>query len=155
MQQPPPTRRAITLLELIAVLTLMGIMSAVTIARYSTGSQFFAGAQADMRRLITDLQLARRRAISTGDNHLISFTTTGGVITGYEMQRRDVNGGLTTLANSHTFNDEITVAVTPGNPEFNFQGEGLAAYQISLATNGRTWLITVVPITGYVNGTEL
>ena len=69
-------RRAVTLLELVAVVFIIGLVGAVAATRYGTNAIADVGAQGFARRLSLDCTLARRRTISKGNNHLLRFTIT-------------------------------------------------------------------------------
>lgn len=146
-------RRAVTLLELVAVVTLIGIMASVAMFRIGTGGVGDFGARGIGGRIAMDMKIARRAAISTGDNHYLSFTVSGGKVTSYRMYRK-ASGGDVTADAVRTVPDEVTVTVSASTAEFNFEGEALAAYQVTLAGPNRTWQLDVVPVTGAVSLTE-
>src|SRR4051812_33617540 len=88
-------RTAMTLFELIAVTFIIGIVSLMATTRYSASTIADIGATGFARRLALDCGQARRRAISTGDNHLLRFTLVGGNATQYALYRRQA--GVATL----------------------------------------------------------
>src|SRR5262245_4043678 len=67
-------RRAMTLLELAAVVLIIGLLGVMAATRYGGNAVADVGAQGFARRLALDCSQARRRAISTGDNHLLRFS---------------------------------------------------------------------------------
>ena len=81
-------RRAMTLLELIMVVLIIGMLGTMAATRYGINAMSDVGAQGFARRLSLDCLQARRRAISTGDNHLLRFTIVGGKATQYVLCRR-------------------------------------------------------------------
>jgi Tfp pilus assembly protein FimT len=142
-------------LELIVVLILIGVFTAVAMARFGMDPLKNFASQSDARRLSSDLIQARRRAIATGDNHYVEFTSSGGAITGYTLYRRLGGGGVVAVDESRTFVQQETVGVSHSQAEFNFEGAALAAYQITFTGPDRTAQVTVVPVTGAVRVTEL
>ena len=60
----------------------------MAVTRYGTTTIADVGAQGFARRLALDCSQARRRAIATGDNHLLRFTLSGGKATQYASYRR-------------------------------------------------------------------
>jgi len=68
-------RRALTLLELVAVLAIVGLLAAVSI-RFAVSLGNVEG-QVDARRLALDLAQARRRAISRATTTWCDFNSTG------------------------------------------------------------------------------
>src|SRR3954467_13466711 len=98
-------RSAMTLFELIAVVFIIGIVSLMATTRYAATTIADIGATGFARRLALDCGQARRRAIATGDNHIVRFTLSGANATQYALYRRQ--GGSTTLGDD--------VCAVPGN----------------------------------------
>jgi hypothetical protein len=141
-------RSAMTLFELIAVTFIIGIVSLMATTRYSVTTIADIGATGFARRLALDCGQARRRAISTGDNHLLRFTLVGGNATQYALYRRQA--GVATLVDDvHTVPANVTVT-TGGvtDAEFQFTGEALASYTINITSADRTKSVTVMQVTG-------
>ncbi len=136
------------------VLTLLAIFTAVAASRLGPLPRMNFAANADARRLALDMMQARRRAIATGDNHYLEFTSSGGQVTGYTLYRR-LGGGAQAVDAARTFPHQETVTVSHAQAEFNFEGAALAAYQVTFTGPDRTWRLTVVPVTGAVRVTEL
>jgi Tfp pilus assembly protein FimT len=137
-----------TLLELTVAVMILGLLGAMAATRYGATTMADVGAQGFARRLALDFAQARRRAIATGDNHLVRMTTVGGKATQYGVYQRQ--GGSTTLVD-----DVCTVPagvdVTTGGTtdlEFTFTGEALASYTITVQAPDRTWTVTVPQVTG-------
>lgn len=141
-------RRAMTLFELIAVTFIIGIVSLMAVTRYSTTTLADIGATGFARRLALDCSQARRRAIATGDNHIVRFTLVSGNATQYALYRR--TGGTTTLVDDiHAVPANVTVT-TGGvtDVEFQFTGEALASYTVNITAPDRTKTVTVTQVTG-------
>jgi prepilin-type N-terminal cleavage/methylation domain-containing protein len=148
------TRGGMTLMELLAVVTLLGIFTAVAASRMDPSSLMNFSAEADARRLALDLLQARRRAVSTGDNHYLAFTQSGGTISGYNIYRANSSGPDTAVELESSFAANLNVTSTHTSPEFTFDGSALANYQITVAGPNRTWTIDVIPLTGLVRMAE-
>ena len=75
------------------------------------------------RRVALDCSQARRRAISTGNNHLLRFTLVSGNATQYGVYR-NVGGVATLVDDVHSVPTNVTVK-TGGvtDVEFQFTGE--------------------------------
>jgi hypothetical protein len=138
---------------LLAVLMLIAVFTAVAMARLGVEPLKNFASQSDARRLASDLIQARRRAISTGDNHYLEFTSSGGAVTGYTVYRRLSGGGVAAVDAARTFVQQETVGVSHTQMEFNFEGAALAAYQVTFTGPDRTAQVTVVPVTGAVRVT--
>jgi len=143
-------RRAVTLLELIAAITILGFFTIVAVSRIGPGTLYNFGARADAQRLAVDLSQARRRSISTGDNHYLAFTVVGGDATGYTLYRREA-GGDVAVDSPHEFPNKVVVTPSHTDAEFTFEGAALAAYQIVLTGSEQTWQVDVVPVTGFID----
>jgi Tfp pilus assembly protein FimT len=154
MATAAPRRSAgATLLELLAVLLLLAVFTAVAMTRFGTNPLKNFASQSDARRLASDLTQTRRRAISTGDNHYVEFTSSGGAATGYTIYRRLDGGGAAAVDEARTFVQQETVSVTHTQMEFNFEGAALAAYAATFTGPNRSAQISVVPVTGAVRVT--
>ena len=137
-----------TLLELAVVVAIVGMLGVMAATRYGTNAMADVGAQGFARRLALDASQARRRAISTGDNHLLRFSFSGSNATQYGLYRR--TGGSTTLVDDvHPVPSNVTVT-TAGTTdmEFIYTGEALASYTITVIGPDRTWTVTVPQVTG-------
>ncbi len=137
-----------TLLELAAVVFIVGLLGAMAAARF--GSSTIADADADgfARRIALDCGQARRRAIATGDNHLLRFTLSGSEATQYALYRRQ---GASTNRVDAIYPTPASVTITPGgvtDVEFTFTGEALASYSITVQAPHRTWTVTIPQATG-------
>jgi hypothetical protein len=133
---------------MIAVTFIVGIVSLMAVTRYSTDTIADIGAQGFARRVAFDCLQARRRAIATGDNHLLRFTLSGTNATQYALYRR-VSGVPTLVDDVHTVPANVTVT-TGGvtDLEFHFTGEALASYTVTATAPDRTRIVTVLQVTG-------
>lgn len=148
MARRAAARRAMTLFEIIAVTFIIGIVSLMAVTRYSATTVADIGAQGFARRVALDCSQARRRAIATGDNHLLRFTLSGGNATQYALYRR-ISGVATLVDDVHAVPANVTVT-TGGvtDLEFQFTGEALASYTVTVTSTDRTRTVTVPQVTG-------
>jgi Tfp pilus assembly protein FimT len=148
MARRASARRAMTFFEIIAVIFIIGIVSVMAVTRYGTATIADVGAQGFARRFALDCSQARRRAIATGDNHLLRFTLSGGNATQYALYRK-VSGVPTLVDDVHTVPANVTVT-TGGvtDVEFQFTGEALASYTVTITAQDRTRTVTVAQCTG-------
>src|SRR4051794_21530506 len=148
MARRASARRAMTLYELIAVVFIIGIVSLMAVTRYSTTTLADIGATGFARRAALDCAQARRRAIATGENHLLRFTLSGGNATQYGLYRR--SGASTTLVDDiHAVPANVTVT-TGGvtDVEFQFTGEAIASYTLSITAADRAITVSIPQVTG-------
>jgi hypothetical protein len=136
-------------LELIAVVTVLGIVSAIAVGRLGPGALCDAGSQTDARRLALDLLATQRAAIATGANHYLLFANAAGSLYSYQQFRVQA-GGDVAVDETRTFTNGLTVTGNSDRAEFTFSGAALDAYTYTLTAPGRRWQVTVVPATGAV-----
>jgi Tfp pilus assembly protein FimT len=140
----------VTLLELVMVVTLMGILAVVGTSHFGRTALANIGSHGEARTLSLAMLRARRSAITTGDNHFIQFDASSPTAaTQYSLMRR-TGGGDTLVEGPHLLNQDVTVVASDTEMDFNFEGEAVATYQVDFIGNGHDWRVTVVPITGAV-----
>ena len=142
------TPRAITLLELLAVIAIMAVFVTVAASRLGPETIGNFGARADAHRLAADILQARRRSIATGDEHYLDFTVSGGRVSGYTLYRKAQSQGKVAVDEPHEFPVDVVVSTSAPKVRFTFEGAAAAAYQIVLTGPGQTWRVDVVPATG-------
>ena len=148
MARRASARRAMTLFELIAVVFIIGIVSAMAVTRYSTTTLADIGATGFARRVSLDCAQARRRAIATGNNHLLRFTLVSGNATQYGVYSH-VASTYTLVDDVHTVPANVTVATGGATDiEFQFTGEANASYTISITSPDRSKTVTIPQVTG-------
>jgi prepilin-type N-terminal cleavage/methylation domain-containing protein len=148
MARRAKVRRAMTLLELTAVVMIVGLLSAMAAMRYGSATVADASAQGFARRLALDCTQARRRAIATGDNHLVRMTIVAGKATQYGVYRKQ--GASTTLVDDVNVVPADVEVTTAGatDLEFMYTGEATASYTITVQAPDQTWTVTVPQVTG-------
>jgi hypothetical protein len=140
MARRASARRAMTLFELIAVV--------IAATRFGTNALADVGATGFARRVSLDCAQARRRAISTGNNHLLRFTLSGGNATQYGVYSK-VGSTYTLVDDVHAVPANVTVT-TGGvtDVEFQFTGEAIASYTVSITSADRSKTVTIPQVTG-------
>lgn len=153
MQRYENKRRGVTLLELLVVLTLMGICAGTVAMRY--GRTIFAefGAQGTARELSLALLACQRASITTGDDHFIEFLSSGGKISSYRIMRL-VSGVATLVDGPKPLSLDVTVTVSSNSMQYDFEGSALGAYWINILGQSRSWRVDVIPITGSIRVTQ-
>jgi prepilin-type N-terminal cleavage/methylation domain-containing protein len=150
-----PGRRGVTLVELLVVVTLMGIFASVAAARFGPTLLGDFGSQSDARRLSLDLWQTQRLAILTGDNHYLQFTLSNGIAVGYQLFRRRADGTTAPADAYRLFTTQVSTTASHAQLEFTFEGQALAAYAVTLSGAHRSWQVTIAPITGSVRVVEI
>lgn len=141
-------------MELLVVVTLLGIFSSVAAMRFGPTIFGNVGSNTDARRVSLTLLQAQRSAIRSGDNHFVQFTTRGGgEVVSYQLMRRDGSSVVTAGAQIELSRNVIGT-VSHSVMEFTFEGEALAAYSIKLTGSARDWRLSVVPVNGTIRTWE-
>ena len=147
------SRRAMSLLELVIVVAIVGLVTAASVSRFGHSTLGNGGAEGFSRKVALALSHARRATIATGDNHYLLLTTSGGNVSSYALFRR-AGGGDVQVDQTRTVPQDVTVTATATTLEFDFEGAALAAYTISVVGPDRSWDVSVVGLTGAVVVTE-
>ncbi|UCG60177.1 MAG: hypothetical protein JSU70_11760 [Phycisphaerales bacterium] len=148
------TRKAHTLVEMILVVVILAALALVVVPRLQFGAQHRLEAEGVARKIVADLRLTRRLAISDAATNSKGFKLTmvgPGPYTGYEIENADTSE---TLA-SHTIDARVTCY---GDNKFGFGPLGNISdqghTQLTVSAEGRTFTITIVPATGIVKCVE-
>lgn len=146
-------RHALTLLELLVVVTFIGIFATAVAMRF--GRTLFAefGSQGEARQLSLALLACQRAAISTGDDHYVEFLSGGGGINSFRIMR-DVGGVATLVDGPKALSSNVTITVSNSTMRFNFDGSALSNYWINIVGQARTWRVDVIPINGTIRVTQ-
>ena len=144
---------AFSLLELISVIAMIGLLALAAGTYLGNSSLANSGAEGFTRKLALALNYARRATISTGDNHYLQLATSSGSVISYSLYRRD-SGGDVQVDDTHSVPTDVVVTSAQTTLEYDFDGSALAAYLITVAGPDRSWVVTVVPLTGAVQVSE-
>jgi prepilin-type N-terminal cleavage/methylation domain-containing protein len=152
-QKDRRAHHGVSLLELLAVVTLIGIFSSVVVMRY--GRTLFGdfGSQSVARQLSLDLLTCQRAAIRTGDDHFLEFTLGGTRAVSYRLMR-DTGMATVLVDGPRTFATDVVVTVSQDRMRYNFEGAAAANYSITLVGQNRSTRIDVIPINGTIRVTE-
>ena len=146
-------RTAFTLLELMAVLTLLAVLTIIALGRYDADALADAEVRIAARQISLDLMLARRESISTGDNHLVAFSA--GSPATYQLKRRLADDSLSAASAVRALHPKLSLVISPGDPEFTFEGDALAGATIEVRGPRKTWRVIVQPIAGVVRSNAM
>lgn len=153
MARRESSRRAMSLLEMAAVVAMLALLTLAGISRFGYNTLGNGGAEGFTRQLALALAHARRATISTGDNHYLQLSPASGNVTSFVLTRR-TGGGDVEIDQTRSVPKDVIVTSTLRELEFDFDGTALAAYSISIAGPDRSWSATVVPLTGAIKTTE-
>ena len=147
-------RRAFSLLEVLAVVVLIGFLSLAGGTMLGNTSLANVGAEGLARKISLALVHARRSTIATGDNHYLQMTPSGANVSSYAMFRK-TGGGDVQTDTTCTVPTDVTVTSNSDTPEFDFEGAALGSYTITVAGPDRGWSISVALLTGAVQVAEI
>lgn len=132
--------RGFTLIELVAVLVVVGIMAAFALSRMASTATF--GATSLAEQLKRDIRYTQILAMSLSTNYTITITASG-----YAISPTPVEGVISVTA-------PAGVTLTPATITFNSDGAPSMPGILSITSSGggNTRTLTVLPETGYVDG---
>ncbi len=136
-----------TLVELMAVVAIVGILSAVVITRLGSAGIGNPGAQAVARRLSLDFRHARGLAIAEGINHYVKFDVSGTDLVGYTVYRTDSPTDIR-VETYRTFEKGVTATSGTTQVEFTPTGAALAACTVVVSGPSATYTVSVIAATG-------
>ena len=156
---------AFTLVEVIIVLVIIGIISAVAVPLYTSAASVQLKTAADM--IACDLEYAKSMAMSTGRNHSVFFDASA-----KEYRIKDASGDvnhpvhiganyIVSFATDSRLNKVDIVSTTFGSNTVKFDylgtpsdGAGTAlnsSGSVQLRAGGNILTVKVEPVTGYVS----
>lgn len=92
MARRESSRRAMSLLEMAAVVAMLALLTLAGISRFGYNTLGNGGAEGFTRQLALALAHARRATISTGDNHYLQLSPASGNVTSFVLTRRTGGG---------------------------------------------------------------
>lgn len=130
-----------TLIELITVVAIIGIVTALSMVSFASliGNRL----EADARKIVGDLCWARQMAVTKHQDYIVDFDTVNGI---YTLYRQAVN------INNQVKYERLTVtlsSVVPAQLIFTFPKGTAQNAQIDLSYNGKTKQVVVFQNTGY------
>ena len=153
MARCAPVRRAMSFLELAAVVAIVGMLGITAITTLGSSTLSNGGAEGFARKLSLALIHARRASISTGNNHFVQLAPSAGNATSFTLYRRGSSGNVQ-VDKLHPVPQNVTVNSSHSVLEFDFDGAALAGYSINVIGTQRSWNLAVVTVTGSVSVTE-
>jgi len=136
-----------TLVELLVVVGLLGVLSAVVITRLGPWTIGNPGARAVARRLALDLRHARALAIAEGTNHYLGFDSDGANLLGYTIYRVSSPEDIP-VETYRTFDSGVTATGSTTRAEFMPTGAALGAHTFVVSGSTENYTVTVIAATG-------
>ncbi|MEZ6087597.1 MAG: prepilin-type N-terminal cleavage/methylation domain-containing protein [Pirellulaceae bacterium] len=150
-----PRRCGLSLLELLVVVSLLGIFSATALMRFGRDIFGDTGARSAARVLSLSMLHAQRAAIRTGNLHAVRLVSSDGKVSGWtvveelpDTTQRIVDGPFTVAEN-------ITVKADGNEMWFDFEGNGNTSFSASIVGPNRAYSLTVEPLTQMIRTQEI
>jgi Tfp pilus assembly protein FimT len=152
----PEKKAAFGLVELILIVAFLGIFAAIAVPRLNFAIISKQKADTFARKIVTDLRLTRRLAISDAANNTKGFNLNmlgSEPYNSYEIENDDTN----IIVNTHTIDSDVTVT-TPTGQNFKFTPLGnlepASGTGLIVSAEGKSFTITINPATGAVKCVE-
>ncbi len=157
-------KAAFSLVELILIVAFLGIFAAIAVPRLNFAIISKQKADTVARKIVTDLRLIRRLAISDAANNnkgfALRFDGPGGPggRTSYGIVDRSTQPP--TVVRDHTIDSDVNVWTDKKTIRFGPLGNLLQSpsggfpFQITASAEGKTFTITIVPATGTIKCVE-
>ena len=147
-------RKALSLIEVLIVILVIGALAAIAVPRLNTAVISRYKAEVAAKKIVTDLRRVRGMAISDAVNNTQGFSLRllgSGPYTGYQI----VNLDTAATVDSHIIDPQVTVTGTADQFDFGPLGNLTSTYtQITVSAEGKTFTITVVGATGTIKCVE-
>ena len=148
-------RRGYSLLELVVVVTLLGVFASAAFMRVGRDVFGDTGARSQARIVSLALLQAQRAAIRTGDRHGMLIQGTPSTVTSWSIVQRHQDNSTTVVDGPHEVAEELTMSTKQTEIWFDFEGNGAQMFEITFAGPNRTYEIRVEPMTRMIRAHEV
>lgn len=151
--RPALPRRAFSLLEIVLVLAVLGLVSAMAVTRFGHAALAVTDGEGLARQLTLDLRQARRRTITTGVDHYIQFNRSAGEVVSFVLCR----SGGDTEDDARLVPSGLAIATASDTWTFDFDGalQGAGGSSVATITSDTfQWVVTCYHPTGLVESTK-
>ncbi|HWA15868.1 MAG TPA: type II secretion system protein [Gemmatimonadales bacterium] len=146
--QPIRRRSGMTLIEVLIVITMIGLMAAVVVPRFRVSKSTRVRQAADV--LVRDLEQARTRALSTRSRVRVNFVAASNSYTGYLDFNRDTLFAMSTAERdslrgfgTRTLTDGVVIGRGGSTPDLpSITGSGAITFtggNLNFDSRGLTW----------------
>lgn len=149
------SRAGLSLLEMLAVVTLMGIFSAAVASRFGRDILGDVGVRGEARRISLGILEAKRTAIRSGVTCGVQFSGSTSNVTGWSVIRELPSGAREVIDGPFTVEEDFVVATDSSELLFDFEGHAQTALKATLTGPHREWQIVVFPLTGMIDCSEV
>lgn len=154
--RPPIERRAFSLLEMMAVVTIVGLIGTMAALRWSDQAIASPAAHGFARKLAMSLQLARRQTICEGTSAAVVLSENLGVVTSFHLVRA-ASGGDEVTDTVISTPSGVTVSAPATRWEYDYSGSlttPASGGTITVSDGVSTWSLVINSVTGRVQITK-
>lgn len=144
-----------TLLELIAVVTLLGLFSSAAFMRIGRDIFGDTGARSQARIVSLAMLQAQRAAIRTGDSHGLILNGSTSSVSSWTIVQQLQDSSTSIVDGPHAFPEELTVSANRSDMWFDFEGNGNQRFELTFFGPNRSYQLTVQPMTRMIRSEEV
>ncbi|GAB5405531.1 MAG: hypothetical protein Aurels2KO_37620 [Aureliella sp.] len=148
-------RRGLSLLELLAVVALMGVFTAAVASRFGRDILGDVGVRGEARKLSLGMLEAKRSAVRTGDQHGIQLYGSTGDVSSWAVIRVNDDGSRSVVDGPFAVEKDFVVKADRSEFLFDFEGHATSAFNAKLVGPHRQWAIQIFPLTGMIDCQEV
>ena len=143
-----------SLLELLAVIAIMGVLATAVTSRYGRSLIGNTGVRNEARRLSLGLLEAQRASIKSGLQHGVQLNGGTSNATSWSIIRIESDGTRSVIDGPLPFNEELRVTSDASEIFFDFEGNGTTEFNVSFVGPERSWALSVLPLTRMIDSRE-
>ncbi|HBE72082.1 MAG TPA: hypothetical protein DDW52_28425 [Planctomycetaceae bacterium] len=140
-----------SLLELLAVVGIMGVLSATVAARYGRDVLGNIGVRGQARKLSLGLVEAQRLAVRSGRLHGVQFAGSLGDASSWSVVAVGDTGDRTVVDGPFLLSDDYQLTTNASEILFDFEGNATKAVSISLVGPNQTWTVDTLTLSGLID----
>lgn len=147
-------RAGLSLIELLAVITLLGVFASAALMRFGRDTFADTGARSEARVLSLSLLHAQRAAIRSGNPHAVVFHGSTLAASGWSIVEKPSSGGSIVIEGPHPTPDGLTISTSSPDIWFDFEGVGVQPFTATLRGKNRAFQVDVEPLTRMISTRE-
>lgn len=155
MHAPRSRRSGLSLIELLVVITLLGIFATVVLMRFGRDTFADTGARGQARLVSLAMLHAQRAAIRTGDSHGVVFRGGTSKVDGWSVVHKLPDDRQVVIDGPHEIADGVKVAPNAAAIWFDFEGVGAQPFEATFRGKNRTYQVQVEPFTRMISTQEV
>lgn len=139
-----------SLLELLAVVGIMGVLSATVAARYGRDVLGNIGVRGQARKLSLGMVEAQRLAVRSGRLHGVQFAGSGSSASWTVVSVGDT-GDRIVVDGPFPLSDDYKLKTSASEVLFDFEGNATKAVSIQLIGPKQTWTVDTLPLSSMID----